>query len=810
MIESSDKNRELLQKMTLEEKASIMSGSSFWLLQGIDRLGIPEIRVADGPHGLRKQPETDDNLGIGGSIPATCFPTAVTLASSWDRDLVHRVGQALADECLQEKVSVVLGPGVNIKRSPLCGRNFEYYSEDPLVAGEMSAAFINGVQSRGVGCSLKHFAANNQEYYRLIIDTIVDERTLREIYLRPFEIAVKKAQPWTLMCSYNRINGVYSSDNHWLLTEVLKNEWQHEGIVMTDWGACNDRVQGIRAGLELEMPGSNGINDKKIVEAVRKGLLEESLLDSAVLRMLSLIDKGAPVLKSVSHYDVNEHHLLARSAAEESMVMLKNDSMLPLQKDSSLAVIGDMAVKYRYQGAGSSQIVPTRLSNPYRQMCDYCKVELPYARGYDSSTDSLDSKLIEEAVNVASSVEAVVVFAGLPNIFESEGFDRDHMRLPQNQNALIDALIKTGKPVVVILSNGAPVEIPWLDSCKALLEGYLGGQAGAEAIVRILFGEVNPSGKLAETFPVKIEDTPCFNYFPGNPHQVQYREALYVGYRYYDTVDSEVTFPFGFGLSYTDFAYSDLNISASEINTDETVTVTCKVRNSGKVAGKEIVQIYVSDVESTVYRPKQELKGFAKVMLQPEESCEVSFTLSKEDFAFYDVDSQSLQVESGLFSIHVGASSRDIRLNTQVKVQSDFVPVVSVDQRTALSSYYSPILQNGVMSVDSTTFEALLGQSLPVAETSTRPFHRNSVLIEIQSSWIGRRLYKSIVHEFVKQTDNSNDPTVDLMMRRMLDEMPLRSMVLLSGGLFTERKLNAVLDLLNGRFIRGIKGLLRD
>jgi len=810
MMNGEESFNELLKNMSLEEKASLMSGSSFWLTEGVKRLGIPPIRVADGPHGLRKQPEGGDHLGIGGSIPSTCFPTAVTTASSWDVSLLHRIGEALGEECLQEKVSVVLGPGVNIKRSPLCGRNFEYFSEDPLLAGEMSAAFINGVQSKGVGTSLKHFAANNQEYFRFIIDTIVDDRALREIYLRPFEIAVKKSQPWTLMCSYNRINGKYSSDNKWLLTDVLKNEWKHEGIVVTDWGACNNRVEGIKAGLELEMPGSGGINDRMIVKAVRDGKLDEADLDRCVLRMLDFINKASGVLEQHSSYDVNAHHDLAREAAEESMVMLKNESVLPLDKEANFCVIGDMAVKYRYQGAGSSQIVPTRLSNPFKELCLVCGREVAYSKGYDSSTDKTDRKLIDQALAVSDKTETVIVFAGLPNIFESEGFDRDHMRLPDNQNELIEELIRAGKKVIVVLSNGAPVELPWLNECHGLIEMYLGGQAGSEAIAKIIFGEVNPSGKLAETFPLKLEDTPCYSYFPGNPQQVEYRESLYVGYRYYNSMDKPVAFPFGFGLSYTQFEYSDIKLSSSEIGDDQNLSVVCNIKNIGNIAGKEVVQLYINDLESSFFRPAMELQGFTKVFLNPGESKQIEFELARDNFAFFDTATKTRQVEPGLFTVMIGASSRDIRLKADVNVVSGYKPVVDESLRSFMDPYYRSEKPRGVFEVNDAAFEALLGNTIPPVQKTRRPFHRNSALGHIRETWMGRRLWKIIAREFMNQMSVSDDETVNLMARRMLDEMPLRALVLLSGGVFTDKKLKACLDLLNGRLVRGLLGMIRN
>ncbi|MFW6365610.1 MAG: glycoside hydrolase family 3 C-terminal domain-containing protein, partial [Spirochaetota bacterium] len=504
--------------MTLDDKVSLLSGEDFWNLTELKQHDIGSIMVADGPHGLRKQPAEQDHLGVGGSIPATCFPPAVTSASSWDRDLLYAVGQALGDECRTEEVSVLLGPGLNIKRSPLCGRNFEYFSEDPYLSGHMAASLINGIQNKGIGACMKHFAANNQEYFRFVVDTIVDERTLREIYLSGFEMTVRESMPWTVMCSYNMINGVHSSDNTRLLTDILRKEWGYTGLVMTDWGAMNDRVQGVRAGLDLEMPGSNGLNDRKVAEAVRSGELSEELVDRSVRRVLELVMKSTQVKTEKYTFDTDAHHELARRTAEESMVLLRNEeNILPLKGDANVAVIGDMARDVRIQGAGSSQINPTRIDIPFTCLCDQAGRELPFARGYDAAGDSPDRALVEKALATAENADAVIVFAGLTRTYESEGFDREHMRLPQNQTDLINALADTGKRIIVVLTNGSPVEMPWIDKTAAVLEGYLGGQGGGYAIARILYGAVNPSGKLAETFPVRLEDTPCYRYFPGSP-----------------------------------------------------------------------------------------------------------------------------------------------------------------------------------------------------------------------------------------------------------------------------------------------------
>ena len=665
--------RTLIKQLTLEEKASLLSGRDFWTTKPIEWLGIPSVMMTDGPHGLRKQRADADHLGLFDSVPATCFPTAAALASSWDRDLIREVGEALGEECQAEDVAILLGPGANIKRSPLCGRNFEYFSEDPYLSSEMAAHHIRGVQSKGVGTSLKHYAVNNQEHRRMSVDAVVDERALREIYLASFEGAVKQAQPWTVMCSYNKVNGTYASEHPELLTSILKDEWGHEGFVVSDWGAVNDRVAGVMAGLELEMPGNGGMNDRKVVEAVRNGTLPEEVLDAAVERLLTIILRAADSRRPGAAYDADAHHRLARRAAGESMVLLRNeDGVLPLKKSGRIAVIGELAVKPRFQGGGSSHVKPTRLDNPLEEIRRSAgsAAEVVYAQGYELAKDADDDRLVEEALQAAAAADVAVIFAGLPESWESEGFDRTHLRMPDNQRSLIEAVAGVQERVVVVLANGAPVEMPWLDSAKAVLEAYLGGQAMGGAVADVLFGDVNPSGKLAETFPHKLSDNPSHPFFPGEGDRAEYREGLFVGYRYYDAKEIEPLFPFGHGLSYTTFAYERIEIDRERMSDGETAEVRVTIANTGQRAGKEIVQLYVRDRESSVIRPPKELKGFAKVELQPGERKTVTFKLDKRAFAYYEPQIKDWRVESGEFDILVGASSRDIRLQAALHVES--------------------------------------------------------------------------------------------------------------------------------------------
>ncbi|MCD8232285.1 MAG: glycoside hydrolase family 3 C-terminal domain-containing protein [Clostridiales bacterium] len=654
--------------MTLEEKAGMCSGLDFWHLKGVERLGIPSVMVSDGPHGLRKQDDKADHLGINDSIKAVCFPPAVLSACSFDRALLAEMGTAIGKEAQATDLSVVLGPAVNIKRSPLCGRNFEYYSEDPYLAGEIAAAFIGGIQSQHVGTSIKHFAANNQEFNRMSCSSEADERTLREIYLPAFETAVKKAQPYTVMCSYNQINGTFASENPWLLTEVLRNEWGFEGYVMSDWGAVNDRVAGLKAGLELEMPSSGGINDREIIKAVKDGSLDESVLDRAVERILTIVYRYLDNRQEET-LNLEGDHKLAQHIAEESIVLLKNeDKILPLSGQENIAFIGGFAKIPRFQGGGSSHINSFRVDSAL-DMVSAAGYTVTYAQGFPTTSDVYDETAAAEALRIAASADKTVIFAGLPDSFESEGYDRSHMRLPDCQNRLIDEILKVQPNTVIVLHNGSPVEMPWRNKAKGILEAYLGGQAVGAAVINILYGNVNPSGKLAETMPIKLSDNPAHLNF-GDSDKVQYHEGIFVGYRYYDAKEMEVAFPFGHGLSYTTFCYSNLRTDKNTVTDTDTLTVSVDVTNTGDRAGKETVQVYVSDQTGCCRRPAKELKGFEKVALQPGETKTVSITLDARSFAWYNTDLHDWFVGSGTYEILVGASSRDIRETISVQMNS--------------------------------------------------------------------------------------------------------------------------------------------
>jgi beta-glucosidase len=662
----------LLSELTLEEKASLTSGSSFWWTVPVERLGIPKIMVSDGPHGLRAQPGEGDHVGLGGSLPATCFPTASAIASAWNPALLTRIGEALAQEARACNLSVILGPGVNMKRSPLCGRNFEYFSEDPFLAGELAVGIVDGIQSRGVGTSVKHFAANNQESDRLRVDAQVDERSLREIYLPAFERVVTASQPWTVMCAYNKVNGQSASENSWLLTTVLREEFGFKGLVVSDWGAVYNRVPALLAGLDLEMPPALGRSPEAVVAAVEAGEVPAEVLDARVRAVLELVAKGMPVLDLDESFDADAHHALAREAAGESVVLLKNDGMLPLPPDARIAVIGEFARTPRFQGAGSSQVAPTRVD----VLLDELRAlygEVPFAAGYGIGVTTADSDLLAEAETVAGSADTIVVVVGLPGADESEGFDRTNMDLPANQLAALRAVAAVNSNVVVVLVNGSTVILgDVVPHARALLEGWLGGQAAGGGIADVLTGAVNPSGRLAETIPHRLEDNSSYLNFPGDSQVVRYGEGLFIGYRGYDKCDQDVAFPFGFGLSYTSFALSDLEVVTRGSVADGTLgaTVTVTVTNTGSVDGAEVVQVYIQDVESTVSRPVRELKGFAKVSLAAGSSQSVSIDLDQRAFAFWSTDHGRWAVEAGDFVVGVGPNSRDLPLSETITIDA--------------------------------------------------------------------------------------------------------------------------------------------
>ncbi len=744
----------LVSQMTLEEKAGLCSGADFWHTKAVERLGIPASMVSDGPHGLRKQDQEGDHLGVNDSIKAVCFPAACATAASFDRQLLRTMGEAIGDSCQHEKLSVVLGPAVNIKRSPLCGRNFEYFSEDPYLAGQMASSYIQGVQSRNVGTSIKHFAANSQEHRRMSSSSNVDERTLREIYFPAFETAVKEAQPWTVMCSYNRLSGTFASENHWLLTDVLRKEWGFRGYVMSDWGAVSDRVAGVAAGLDLEMPSSCGINDRKIVAAVREGRLDEKLVDQACERILNIVFRFVENARPDTPWDMEAQHELAARIASECMVLLKNDGgILPLNKEDSVAFIGEFAQKPRFQGGGSSHINSFKTTSAL----DAAKgLNVTYAPGYAGNETS--EEMIAQAVDAARKAKTAVVFAGLPDSYESEGYDRTHMEMPACQNQLIEAVAAANPNTVVVLHNGSPVEMPWIGKVRAVLEAYLGGQAVGQATVQVLYGDVNPSGHLAESFPVKLSDNPSYLYYGGEGNVTEYREGVFVGYRYYDKKDMNVLFPFGHGLSYTTFEYSNLRLEKGSMKDCDTQKVTVTVKNTGKRFGKAVAQFYVGAVGGDVIRPVRELKGFEKVDLAPGESKDVTFTLEKRSFAVWNSDIHDWYVPGGQYTVEVGDSSRNLPLRAEITVES-----------TA---------------------------ELP------RHYDVNSIFMDLMADPKAREIIKPLlaartIGDHEEASDAAQDAISDEMNMAMMNYMPLRAMLSFGGSEETAAMIEALLKALN-------------
>lgn len=743
----------LVSQMTLEEKASMCSGADFWHINGIERLGVPSVMVTDGPCGIRKQEGDSDHLGLNASIKAISYPTGSCVASSFDRELIKRSGEVLGEECQAEDVAVLLGPAVNIKRSPLCGRNFEYFSEDPYLSGELAVAYIDGVQSKNVGTSIKHFAANSQEHRRMTSDSIVDERTLREIYLPAFEKAVKKSQPWTVMCSYNKLNGTFASEHHRLLTEILRDEWGFEGLVVSDWGAVNERVPGLKAGMDLEMPGKSHANDKAIVDAVKSGELDFSVLDKSVELILDCVFKYVDNKQASVEFNYERDHELARQMAGESMVLLKNDSILPLDKNVKAAYIGKFADAPRFQGGGSSHVNSYKVTGAVEAAAN---LDVTYKQGYITEKDEIDEKLVAEAVQAAKAAEVAVLFVGITDSMESEGFDRTDLQLPLCQQKLIEEVIKVQSNAIVVVECGSPIEMPWIDDVKAVLYAYLGGEAVGSAIVDILYGGVNPSGKLAETFPLRVEDNPSYLFYIGEEDRVEYREGIFVGYRYYDKKKQDVLFPFGHGLSYTSFEYSDIKLSKHEMKDTDELTVSVMVKNTGEVEGKEVVQLYVADNESTVIRPVMELQGFEKVALKAGEEKEVSFKLDKRSFAYYNTDIADWHVETGEFTILIGKSSRDIVLKETLIVES----TTEIKKVYDLNSTIGDLMKN------------------PKGMQIIQQFTQNSQMAS-----------------FAESTGDVLGGAEAVM--AMLQSMPLRALITMGGSMVPEGAVEGILQVLN-------------
>ena len=774
--------RDIVAGLRTEDKIRLVSGHDFWTTEALPEAGIRAMMLTDGPHGLRKQRDAGHVADVTDSVPATCFPTAVALASTWDPALLEEVGAALGRECRAEDVPVLLGPALNLKRHPAGGRNFEYFSEDPLLAGRMAAGLVRGIQSQGVAACLKHFAANNQESWRMSVDAIVDERTLRELYLTGFEIAVRESDPWTVMCAYNKVNGTHCDESRELLTEILRDEWGFDGLAMTDWLATFDRVEAIRAGLDFEMPGSAGTWDLEIAAALADGTLDAGDLDLACVRIVDLMLRTAPEgAAKAPAPDFAAHHALARRAAAAGTVLLTNDGLLPLGAEVTIAVIGAFAERPRYQGAGSSLVMPTRLDtflDAVREQAGEGRVT--YAPGYDPVSGETTDALLAEAARVAAGADAVVVLAGLPSRMESEGFDRDHLRLPEGHVRLIEAVIDANPRTAVALQNGAPVEMPWVARPAAILEAYLGGQAGGAALADVVLGAAEPGGRLAESFPVRASNLPSSANFPGAATQVQYREGLYVGYRFHDAAGVAPLLPFGHGLGYTDFSYSGLTVARVGERWDLTVTVT----NVGKRAGSEVVQVYVHDVASTAYRPVKELKAFAKVLLAPGAAQKVTVSLDRRAFAFWDVASRGWRVEAGDFDVLVGASSADIRAVQRIAVASP----------DAVASSSGPSAPSFV--ADDAEFARMLGRPIPVAARLV-PFHRDSTIGSLRATTLGAITRGIIVRIARRSFGGDDDPDTRAGVEALLENLPLRGVAMASQGGMPLRRLDRLIRVLN-------------
>lgn len=801
------KYADLIAQMSLEEKAGLCSGKDMWHTKAIERLGIPSVMMCDGPHGLRKQDDSGVSTSLNVSVDAICFPTASATASSWDKALLNQLGQAIGEEAVAENVALVLGPGTNIKRNPLCGRNFEYFSEDPYLAGMLSASFIDGVQSKNIGTSIKHYCANNQETYRMTINSVVDERTLREIYLLPFEIAVKQSQPRTIMASYNLINDTYATENEFLLNKVLRDEWGFEGLVVSDWGATNKRVKGLKAGHDLEMPSSGGMNDKLIVKAVQDGSLDESVLDTAVDRILDLVMKSTKNPKGAT-YDKEEHYQIAKNIAKESAVLLKNDGSLPLRTQKIL-LVGELAIEPRFQGAGSSFVNCTKISTVEQSLRD-AGIEYEFTSGYDLSDESFkkNAKLRKNAVELAKNYDTVLVVAGLPEKYEAEGFDRKHINMPQSHDLLIEELAQVNKNVNVVLTMGSSVEMPWIDKVRSVLCMYLGGQSSGDACVDLLLGKANPCGKLAETFALKLSDIPSTQNFPGARFSVEYREGLYVGYRYFNTANAPVLFPFGHGLSYTKFEYSNLTLSSKNITDKDILTATVDVQNVGDMDGKEIIQLYVNDVESSVYTPYQQLKGFEKIFLKAGEKKRVTFSLDKRSFAFYNVNAGDWQVESGEFKIMIGASSRDIRLEDSVTVNStDTAEIIP----TSTDSWYCAPDANKEITKEE--FLAMSGLNIKEDYRIAKKgeFTEDDSFEDMANTSGLARFALKIAKPAIRMSMKAqkDDPNY-LMIYEVMKTSPMRALAFSSQGMFNMKMVDGVVTIMNGKFFKGVGMVLKN
>jgi len=782
---------DIIGKMTLEEKASLLSGGEQFRSKSIERLGIPAMTFADGPHGVRKQAGSGDHLGLAESLPATCYPTASAIANSWDENLGEELGGYLGKEAVSHGVNMLLGPGFNIKRSPLCGRNFEYFSEDPLLAGKMAAAFIRGIQSQGVSACPKHYAVNNQETLRQHSDSVLDQRTLREIYLTAFEIAVKEGGALGIMSSYNKVNGTYASECPHLLTDILVKDWGFKGIVVTDWGGSNDRVAAVKAGGHIEMPETGGDSDREVVAAVRAGMLDESRIDEILDAYLSVVF-ATKLPENPAPFNKEEHHDFAREAAKQSIVLLKNDGTLPLNAGAKVAVIGDFADVPRFQGFGSSVVNPTKVERPL-DFLTQSGLSVTYCKGYDRHGKS-NAQLLSQAKDAAKDAEIAIMFIGLDEMSEIEGCDRTHMRVNQNQVDVLEAVAAANSNVVAVFCGGAPFETPWLDKCKAVLHGYLGGQAGASALAATIMGQNNPSGKLAETWPIAYDDTPARAYYPGVEKTAEYRESVFVGYRYYDKADVNVRFPFGYGLSYTSFEYSKLEIDGN--------TASFAIKNTGEYDGAEIAQVYIGLSSAQVFRAAKELKGFKKVYLKAGEEKKVVIELSDMAFRYFNVTTNKYEIEGGEYQVMIGASSKDMRLQGVMQIDDTNAP--NPYNQELLPSYYSGSIRN----ISDEEFSQLLGKKPPShAWNRNAPLEMNDTFAQLfyARGFVGRMVYK-VMDSKKRRAEKKGKPILNIM---FVYNMPFRGLAKSTGGIVNMEMAQAVLFIFNGHFFRGTGRLIR-
>lgn len=785
----------IIEQMTLEEKALMMSGKNTWETVDFEKYGIPSMAMSDGPHGLRRQAGAGDHLGLNASLPATCFPTAATIANSWDEKLGEEIGVALAEEAVTMDVNVILGPGLNIKRSPLCGRNFEYFSEDPYHAGKMAAAYVKGIQSKGIAACPKHFAANSQELRRMASDSVVDERTFREIYTTGFEIAVKEGKSKSIMSSYNEINGVYANENRHMLQEILVDEWGFDGYVVSDWGGSNDHALGVMNGSHLEMPGTGKSGMRDIVRAVENGILPEKVLDQRLDELLNVIfaTHQATVDGKGTKFDIEGHHALARKAAEESIVLLKNEEkILPLKRGTRVAVIGDFAKTPRYQGAGSSLVNPTKQPEAVLDVIGESGLEMTaYEQGYIRNRKPKAS-LVQRAVEAARAADAVLVFAGLDEISESEGLDRTHMHMPLAQNELIEQIANVNKNVVVVLSAGSSIEMPWYNDVKGIVHGYLGGQAGASAMLNVLTGKVCPGGRLNETYPLCYEDTPAYNYYPSKERSSEYREGLYVGYRYYTSIGKKVRFPFGYGLSYTTFSYDNLKVDEKG--------VTFTIQNTGAVAGAEVAQLYVGKQSDTVFRPIRELKGFARVTLEPGEKKDVHIAFDDKTFRFFDTRTNTWEVETGVYQIMIGKDAESMVLQEKISVEGTVA--LGGYSKEELPEYFSGKIEN----VGDDVYRKLYGREIPDGSWSGEIRMNDAVCQLYYGKGILGKLFYGILKLMLKISEWKGEPNLNVLFNY---NMPIRGYAKMTGGIVTMEMAEALTEMANGHRIKGTAHLIK-